>query len=72
MQTNNPYNKDRLDSKILYLEYAIKELEEYMLYKKEHSIPPTFEDTIDNMQLQTMEKYKTLLEMRYRYGREAD
>jgi hypothetical protein len=64
---NNPYNKDKLDSKILYLEHAIKELEEYMLYKKEHNIPLTFEDTIDNLQLQTMEKYKTLLEMRYKY-----
>jgi hypothetical protein len=64
---NNPYNKDKLDSKILYLEHAIKELEEYMLYKKVHNIPLTFEDTIDNLQLQTMEKYKTLLEMRYKY-----
>ena len=47
MQIDNPYNKDKLDSKVLYLEYAIKELEEYMLYKKEHGTQPTFEDTID-------------------------
>jgi hypothetical protein len=67
MQTSDPYNKDKLDDKILYLEYAIKELEEYISYKKEHNIPLTFENTIDTLQLQAMEKYKTLLEMRYKY-----
>lgn len=41
-----------------------------MLYKKEQGIPSTFENIIDNMQLQTMEKYKTLLEMRYKYCKE--
>lgn len=70
MKKSNPYSKEKLDSKILYLEHTIKELKEYMLYKKEQGIPSTFENIIDNMQLQTMEKYKTLLEMRYKYCKE--